>query len=182
MARGRHRVKIAVRVPFVKAEWEWIGFASGGAFGNLDTVTIHEIIPPIADNTVGIQSFTVHRIVGNIHIRQQSGVVTASALGIAIGVEGAGEDQTSDDPLDGLTTDVDHLAHKGTMFRWQGAPMYTTAIADADLVPWALPIDLKVKRIVDKRARLVITIQANNTARLQAAVNVRALIREAAGS
>ncbi len=183
MARGRHRVKIGVRIPpFVRAEWEWIGFASGGTSGNLNTTIIHELIPPIADDTVGIQSFTVHRIVGEIQVRQQSGVVSTSAIGIGIGVEGVGSDQTSDDPLVPLTQDVDHLAHKGYMFKWSGFPAYGVAIAEADGIPWSMPIDIKVKRIVEKRQRLVITLTAETTARLRAIVNVRALIRESAGS
>lgn len=182
MARGRHRVKIAVRAPFVRAEWEWIGFASAGTAGNLDTTIVHELIPPIADDVIGIQSFTVHRIVGNIQIRQQSGIVSTSAVGIGIGVEGVGSDQTSDDPLAPTTQDVDHLAHKGYMYKWTGFPSYPVVIAEADGIPWSHDIDIKVKRIISKRERLVITLTATTTARLRAIVNVRALIRESAGS
>ncbi len=182
MARGRHRFKVQLGAGPAKLEWEWIGFHSGAVPGSLDTSIVHEIVPVIADTTVGIQSFTCHRIVGQIQIRQQSGVTTASAVGITIGVEDAGLDQTSDNPFVPLSTDVDHAAHKGQMFRWVGFPVYQTALGDADDVPWNLPIDIKVKRIIDKRQRLVATLTAASTARLRATVNLRTLIRESAGT
>jgi len=182
VARGKHRFKVRIGGAHTHAEWEWIGFWSGGVSGNLDVAVVHEIIPVIADNTVGIQAFTVHRIVGNIQVRQQSGVTTASAMGIAIGVEDAGADQTSDNPLLPLSTDVDHMAHKGYMFKWVGFPAFQESLANSDDVPWNLPIDITVKRIVSKRQRLVIVIEAASTARLRALVNVRALVRESAGS
>ncbi len=183
MGKGRHRVRVRVAFPpFVQAEWEWIGFRSAGTFGNLDTAIVHEVIPVIADNTVGIQAFTVHRLVGSIQVRQQAGVVTTSTLGIMIGVEDAGADQTSDNPLLPLTTDIDHLAHKGIMWSWTGIPSYGVELTAADDQPMTIPIDIKVKRIVSKRERLVISLEASSTGRIRVACNVRALIKEAAGS
>ncbi len=182
MARGRHRVKIAVRAPFVRAEWEWIGFRSGASFGALNTTNIHELIPPIADNTVGIQAFTVHRIVGTVQIRQQTGVFSASAFGVMVGVEDAGLDQVSDNPLVPLSTDIDHMAHKGIMFAWVGWSEYPGPLTTADITGFSIPLDIKVKRIIAKRERLVIVVAAEVTARLAAIVNVRALIKESAGS
>jgi hypothetical protein len=182
MPRGRHRVKIAVRAPFVKAEWEWIGFYSGGTYGNLDTSVVHEIIPPIADNTVGIQSFTCHRIVGAVQIAHQANELAGNSLGITFGVEDAGADQTSDNPLPTTSTDVDAAHHTGIMFRWVGFPPFQNVLADTDENPWELPIDIKVKRIIHKRQRLVCVITASTTAKLRALVNVRCLVRESAGS
>ncbi len=182
VARGRHRVKVAINAGIVRAEWEWIGFRSGATFGNLDTNIGHELIPPIADDTVGIQSFTVHRIVGNIQIRQQAGVTTVSGFGIMIGVEDVGSDQTSDDPLVPLSTDVDHMAHKGIMWQWAGVPKYDVVMTEADDQPMIIPIDIKVKRVVNKRQRLIVQMTAASTGRIRTIVNVRALIRESAGT
>ncbi len=182
MARGRHRFKVGVRAPFVKAEYEWIGFRSGTVQGNLDTTIIHEIIPPIADNTVGIQSFTVYRTVGSIFIMHQGGIVTGDGLGLVLGVEDVGADQTSDNPFLPLTTDVDAMHHKGIMWWWTGVPTYGTSMADSDETGFEIPIDVKVKRIVDKRQRFVLTATATATARLRALVNIRCLIRETRGS
>lgn len=179
--RKPRRFKGSIRTG-TEFNWEWIGFASAGTFGNLDTTIVHELIPPIADDTVGIQSFTVHRIVGNVTIRHQSGVLTNNALGIMVGVEGAGADQTSDNPLLPITQDLDALAHRGMMFWWAGQPEWKVDVAQSDLGGYIVPIDIRVKRIVRKRERLVLTMQAATTARLTALVNVRALIRESAGS
>ncbi len=183
MPRGgsRRRFRIGYnKGPII--EWEWIGFRSAGAYGNLNVAVVHELIPPIADNTVGIQAFTVHRIVGTIHLLHQNSIVSNDTAGIMIGVEDAGADQTFDNPLLPITTDIDHLAHKGIMWSWIGQLTAGVAAADSDVVPLELPIDLTVKRIVSKRQRLVISIEAATTGRLRAICNVRALIRESAGS
>lgn len=182
MPRGRHRFKVAVNAGVVKAEWEWIGFRSGTTFGNLDTTIVHEMIPVIADNTVGIQSFTVHRVVGAITVRHQSGIITNNGLGFQLGVESAGSDQTSDDPLTPITTDIDAFAHKGVMWWWTGQPQWTVPIAETDIGGYQIPIDIKVKRIVNKRQRLVLVATAATTGRMTVLVNLRALIRESAGS
>ena len=182
MARPRHRVKLQVRVPFVKAEYEWVGTRAGATLANLNTTVVHEIIPVIADDTVGIQSFTVYRVVGQISVLAQAGIVNANALGLVLGVEDAGSDQMSDNSLPTTSTDVDAFHHKGIMWWWTGFPTFSGPMTDADENAWILPIDIKVKRIIHKRQRLVLTAEAATTARLRLTVNVRALIRESAGS
>ena len=68
------------------------------------------------------------------------------------------------------------------MWSWTGVPTYGAALVESDNQPFILNIDIKVKRIVDKRQRLVLTTTAGTTARLRSLVNIRALIRESAGS
>ncbi len=182
MPRGRHRVKATVRVPFVKLEWEWVGTRSGPGLANLNTTVVYEIIPVIADDTVGIQSFTVYRVVGLITVMSQAGIVNANALGMVLGVEDAGTDQTSDNTLPTTSTDVDAFHHKGIMWWWTGFPVFPSGMTDSDESGMHVPIDIKVKRIIHKRQRLVLTAECATTARLRIGVNLRCLIRETAGS
>ncbi len=155
-----------------------MGFRGGGTYANLNTAIVFEILPPIADDTVGIQSFTCHRIVGSIFLMHQSGIVSNDTAGVVVGVESVGADQTSDDPFLPTTTDTDALAHKGVMWWWTGQMTFGGPIADSDVTPYELKVDITVKRKVDKRQRLVISCAANTTGRLRILPNVRALIRE----
>ena len=162
--------------------WEWIGFRDAGAAANLDTSTAFELLPPAADTGVGEGAFTVHRVVGELGVRHQSGIVSHDPVGIVLTADDVGDDQTVGEPVDPQSTDVDEMASKKIMWWWNGSGMAGAPVADTDIVDYRIPLDIRVKRILDKRTRLVITAQATTTGRMRVSCNVRTLIRRSMGA
>ncbi len=174
---GRHyRRKVTARFGPASLSYEWVGFRDAGLQANLDTATAFELLPPVSDTTVGSSQFTVHRVVGQIAIMKQAGIVSGDNMGIVLQNAEVGDDQTADEDVDPLSTDIDEFANKGIMWWWSGRPPFPGPVADADLSPWIIPIDIKVKRIVRKRNRLVFSAAAATAGRLRMTVNVRVLI------
>lgn len=175
---GRRRRKVAVRYGKAGASYEWLGFRDGGADANLDTSTSFELIAPAGASAVLLPDFTVIRVVGQIGLRYQSTVTTSTRCGAMLQHVNVGGDQTIDNQISPLSTDVDDFDHKGIMW-WQTwtTPTSEAQAADQDQVPRYIPIDIKVKRIIDKRDSLVLRIDASTTGRLRASVNVRVLVK-----
>ncbi len=177
MAGRKYQRRIYAKYGKAEIGFEWVGFRDAGTPANLDTTTNFEILPPVADTTVGSSQFTVYRIVGELAILHQAGVVTRDRLGIVLVAAEVGDDQTADEAVNPISTDVDEFADKTIMWWWSGNPSFPTGAADSDIIPFIIPVDIKVRRIIKKRTRLVFNATAGSTARLAMTCNVRALIR-----
>ena len=174
---ARRRFPFRPPRPIKRRNLEWTGFVDGGTAANLDTTTSFELIPPAAATAVIQPDLTVLRILGTISLSNQSAVTSNTAVGIHIGVRSVGRDQTIDEAYVPLSTDVDDLDN-GVMWRWStNSPGAGVAAGDMDLVSLILPVDIKVKRRLDKRDTLVCTIEAATTARKEASVALRCLIK-----
>ncbi len=174
--RGGRR-KVTIRVGPVSGSYEWIGFRDGGVTSNLNTNVAFELIPPNVDDTVGVDVFTALRVVGEIAFSAQSSVITATRVGIVLLASDVGADQTVDELVDPLSTDVDDFANKDIMWWWTGKGVAQTVAADFDQVPLQIPIDIRVKRLIGKRTRLFFNVTANPTAAARVTCNVRCLLR-----
>ena len=176
MARRRRKFKI--RVGPVSGSYEWLGFRDGGADANLDTSTAFELIAPAGASAVLLPDFTVLRVVGQLGFRYQSTVTTSTRVGAMLQKVNVGGDQTIDGQINPLSTDVDDFDHEGIMW-WQTwtTPVSEAQAADQDQVPRYIPIDIRVKRIINKRDSLVLRIDASTTARVRASCNVRVLVK-----
>lgn len=174
---GRKSKRVYVKAGPFEAGFEWVGFRDAGTFANLDTTVGFEILPPVPDSTVGSSQFTVYRIVGQLAVMHQTGIVSSDRMGIVLVAAEVGDDQTVDEPVDPISTDIDEFADKTIMWWWSGSPTWGVPIADSDVTPWHIPIDIKVRRIIKKRTRLVFNATAATTARLRMTCNVRVLIR-----
>lgn len=174
---GRKSKRIYVKAGPVEVGFEWVGFRDGGTFANLNTQVGFELLPPVADTTVGSSQFTVYRVVGQLALMHQTGIVSSDRMGIVLVASEVGDDQTVDEPVNPLSTDIDEFADRTIMWWWTGSPEFKTSAADSDVVPWVIPIDIKVRRLIKKRTRLEFQAAAATTGRLRMTVNVRALIR-----
>ncbi len=175
---ARRRLRIRFKGPQgPSGSLEWLGFADGGVNSNLDTTTTFELVPPAGASGVVEKDLTVLRIVGDISISAQTSVVASSAVGMMIGVRSVGRDQVIDEAYVPLSTDPDDLDNS-VMWKFVAANFGAhLAIADQDVTSVVVPVDITVKRKMSKRDTLVLTIQAEVTARKRAAVNLRTLIR-----
>lgn len=175
----RRRRKFTARYGKASASYEWLGTRDGGAEANLDVSTAFELMAPAGASAVLLPDFTVVRIVGLLGLRFQSGVTTSTRVGAMVQKVNVGGDQTSDDSIDPLSTDVDDFDHSGIMW-WQTwtCPVASVAAAEADsAAAFLVPIDIKIKRIINKRDRLILRVDASTTARMRASCNVRVLAR-----
>ena len=176
---GRRPYKRRVYAKYGKAEvgYEWCGFRDAGTPANLNTQVGFELLPPVSDTTVGSSQFVIVRIVGTLELLHQAGVVTRDRCGIVLVSSHVGDDQTVDEAIDPLSTDIDEFADKQIMWWWSGNPEFPTAAVDTDIVPWRIPVDIKVRRVIKKRMRLEFQAKASSTGRLAMCCNVRALIK-----
>ena len=170
-----------VRVKYERGErvsFEWLGFTDGGASGNLNTQSQFELIPPAGASGVIVPDLTVYRVVGSVTVRAQSGVTSGTSLGIRVSVHNVGGDQTIDNMFSALSSDPDDMDFAGTMYkRVISNALAPVAAADFDTVGVEYPIDIKVKRKMNKRDTLMCVMDAAITARLVAFCNLRVLIR-----
>ena len=175
--RRRFRVRAdAGRGPRVSLEW--LGFTDAGISAGLDTTTSFELIPPASADSVVVADFTVLRVVGNIALSNQSAVTSNSAVGMQLGVRSVGRDQVIDETFDPLSADTDDLDNK-VMWQWIAAtPGPAVVAADLDLISLIIPVDIKVKRKMNKRDSLVLTCKAATTARKEVSCNLRVLVRQ----
>ena len=170
-----------VRVTYTQKKrisFEWVGFRSGGTQGNLDTSITHEIVPPAGAAAVIQPDITLYRVVGMISLTAQAAGATTTGIGMQLRVASVGGDQVIDETLNPLTTDVDLFDDKGIIW-WQsyGRLGANVAAADLDIVGVHIPIDVKVKRKMDKRDTLVLRIDASTTGISRVSVETRCLIR-----
>ncbi len=177
MARGRRRRKITVRVGPVSGAYEWLGFRDAGVAANLDTNTAFELVPPAAASDIGTLQMTVVRVVGTFECRKQASVISNDPVGIVLLASPVGRDQTVDEVLEPLSQDVDEFSVRDVMWWWNGSGIASAPIADCDIVPYVIPIDIKVKRILTKRTRLFFNVTCATTARMRVSCNVRVLVK-----
>ena len=176
MAR-RRRFPFRPPRPMPRKNLEWIGFRDGGVSANLDTTANFELVPPASADGVVIADITVLRVVGQICISNQGAVTTNAAVGMMLGVRSVGKDQTIDEVYTPLGTDVDELDN-GVMWQWVAStPGPGVAAGDLDLVSLIIPVDITVKRRVEKRDSLVLTATASTSGRKELSVNLRCLIK-----
>ena len=179
MAGRKTRRRVTVGYGKARVSFEWMGFRDGGTLASLTTATTDfEIVPPASAGGIGISDSTVYRIVGQIGISNQAGVVTRTALGMGIVLSPVGEDQTSDLDWSPRSTDIDAQDENGVMW-WYVAPRAGPEgpAADYDTSSLVLPIDIRVKRRLQKRDRIVLRAVAGSANVLEIAVNLRALVR-----
>ncbi len=164
--------------PKKRVSLEWCGFRDGGTPSNLNTSTLFELVPPAGASAVVVTDFTVLRVVGNLSFQSQSGVTSSAAVGAMLFRANVGADQAIDADVPPLTTDVDDFDNNRIMW-WQTWSSVAAAAASADFdeVARVVPIDITVKRKMDKRDTLVMRVDAGTTARVRVSVNLRALIR-----
>ncbi len=174
------RRRVYARYGKAEVGYEWVGFRDAGTQANLDTTAAFELFPPFADQSIGTLDMTVLRVVGDLQIMKQAGIVSGDAMGITLVAADVGDDQTVDEAVNPLSTDVDEFHNNTIMWWWSGRPAFPVAMADADLIPWRIPLDIRVKRILRKRTRLVFNCTAATTGRLRVSCNVRVLVRKSA--
>ena len=156
---------------------EWIGFRDGGVSTNLDTTANFVIVPAASADSIVVPDVTVLRVVGQITISNQGAVTTNAAVGFMMGVRSVGKDQTIDEAYTPLGTDTDELDN-GVMWQWVCAtPGAAVANADLDVISLIIPVDITVKRKIEKRDLLVLTATASTTGRKEVSVNLRCLIK-----
>ncbi len=163
-----------------RVDLEWLGFRDGGVLANLTTSVLDfELVPPAAADGIGVAAVTVLRVVGTVGIGTQAGVLTATRASFGIVVSPTGEDQTSDLDWSPGSTDVDALDERGVMFWWSAAKANTmpTVAADFDQVIRLIDIDIKTKRRMQKRDRLVCRLVAGSNSIVNASINLRVLTR-----
>ena len=179
MAARRRRFRFradAGRGPRISLEW--LGFRDAGIPANLDTAVSYELVAPGAAGAIAKDDLTVLRVVGNLSFTAQSGVIAGSTLGAMLFKANVGGDQVIDDDFSALVTDVDKFDHSGIMWwqSWQGL-LPQTATSEFDEVPVVVPIDIKVKRKLNKRDTLIMRVDAGTTGRSRVSANLRTLIR-----
>ncbi len=178
MARRFPRGGLKTRPRPPRKNLEWLGFRDGGTPANLNTSTSFELIAPAGASAVVVNDATVLRVVGNLTFTAQSAVTAGSAVGVMLFKANVGADQTIDADVPPLTTDVDDFANENIMWWkvWQSV-LALSASADWDEVSFEVPIDIKVKRRIEKRDTLVMRIDAATTGRTRVSANLRCLIR-----
>lgn len=152
----------------------------GGIGANLTaSVLDFELIPPGAADSIGVDDSTVLRIVGSVSILTQSGVLTSTRAGFGILKTDVGSDQTSNTDWDPIDTDIDSLDNNGVMFWWALAKANGVhgPAADFDQVPVVIPLDIRVKRKMEKRDRLILRARAGAANVSAMSVNLRVLTR-----
>ncbi len=177
MARGRRRRKVSIKVGPVSGGYEWLGFRDAGIAANLDTNTAFELVPPAAAGDIGTLQMTVLRVVGHIELRKQSGVVSYDPVGLVLLASPVGRDQTVDEVVEPLSTDVDEFSVRDIMWWRNTGGIAACPIADADIVPLIIPVDIKVKRILTKRTRLFLNVTCATTGRMRASCCLRVLVK-----
>ena len=173
-------MKGEVRGASARISLEWLGFRDSGVLANLTTSVLDfELVPPGEADGIGIPDVTVLRVVGNVGIGTQAGVVTATRASWGIVVSPVGEDQTSDLDWSPGSTDVDALDEGGVMHWWSSARANGVEgpAADFDQRMRLIPVDIKVKRRLSKRDRLIIRLVAGSNSIVNASVNLRVLCR-----
>lgn len=165
----------------VRKDLEWLGFRDGGVLANLTTSDLDfELVPPADADGIGIAAVTVLRVVGTVGIGTQAGILTATRASFGVVVSPVGADQTSDLDWSPGSTDTDALDERGVMFWWSSAKANTphTPAADFDqAMGHLINIDIKTKRKLQKRQRLVIRLVAGSNNVVNASVNLRVLTR-----
>ncbi len=180
MAGRRKRLRFradAGRGPRISLEW--LGFRDGGASAALDTSAIFELIPPAAESAVIETDLTVLRVVGQLCFKNQGTVTTPTTIGAMLFKGNVGGDQTIDDGINPLTTDPDNFDHSGIMWwqTWPSIPYSHGVTGEYDVGSVVMPIDIKVKRKLDKKDTLIMRVDAGTTGRAVCSCNLRTLIR-----
>ncbi len=177
--RMRYKRKVTVAYGKARIYYEWIGFSDAAGGTNLvTTATRFGLVPPAPASGVIEPDITVQRVVGTLAVRNQTGVTTSTALSMAVHVVGVGSDQTIDDDYVPQHSDADALDHP--VLWWWSAQNVTAAVAaaDYDTTSLIIPVDIKVKRKLDKRDTLILTAVAGGANISRLSVNLRCLIRQ----
>lgn len=162
-----HRKKRKITVSY-----EWSGFLNTTPLSLLTTVTAQELLGDAMQGSVGTPDLTVHRIVGLISVRPNASATSAGMIGLEI--QRVVADSTSaivvNSPLD---TDIDARAND-VMWGWHGRPELNLSITD-DSGTFLIPVDVRIKRRLDKRHGVVLASLADATGRYEIQTALRVL-------
>lgn len=121
---------------------------------------------------------TVKRIVGQISVRNQSGVTLTAGFGACIQVVSFAADQTTiQDQISSLSTDVDDFSRKGIKW-WNvwGGQSSSGVPADYDDFAQNIPVDLKMNAKLNRNHGLELRMDAVVTGRVRVGVDLRVLV------
>ncbi len=168
---GRRR-KITVRHGKTSVAWEWSGFVNLTAIAITDTTANIELFPDAMTGAVGTPDILIKRIVGQITIEPVSASTASGMIGLAVYRHQANEASQIVTP-DPLSTDIDARA-LDEMWSWRsvpkyGAPLDATGLNLVDMIP----VDIKIKRRLDKRHGIILGFRAITDAQSQLRVNLR---------
>ncbi len=156
----------------------WMGFRSGSTQANLDTATSFELVPTAASSRRLRETIVVRRVVGQINIRNQSGVTLTAGFGACIQAVHFANDQTTiQDQVSSVSTDPDDFSRKGIKWWQNWAGQESSGVpADYDDFSQSIPVDLKMRLLLTRNMGLELRMDAVVTARVRAGVDLRVLV------